>query len=131
MLSAILIDVDRMVGRLLMGFDLLSCHNQCAGVSGDCQQSMLRETLQHCNGALKACLETRQGAGNHISLRQLIEQRLCFVEIGGVEALGEPAVDRREKVAGFGVAALVAAQPGEACGGAQFPELGPLLLGDA
>jgi len=27
--------------------------------------------------------------------------------------------------------ALVAAEPGEARGGAQFPELGPLLLGDA
>ena len=28
--------------------------------------------------------------------------------MGGVEALGEPAVNRREKIAGFGVAALVA-----------------------
>ena len=48
-----------------------------------------------------------------------------------VEAFGEPAVDRREKVAGFGAATLVAAKPGEARGGAQFPELGPLLPGDA
>ena len=32
---------------------------------------------------------------------------------------------------GFNVAALVAAEPGEALGGAQFPELGVLLLGDA
>jgi hypothetical protein len=29
------------------------------------------------------------------------------------------------------VAALVAAEPGEAYGGAQFPKLGPLLCGDA
>jgi hypothetical protein len=29
------------------------------------------------------------------------------------------------------VASLVAAEPGEAQDGAQFPELGPLLLGDA
>jgi hypothetical protein len=29
------------------------------------------------------------------------------------------------------VPALVAAEPGEARGGTQFPELGPLLLGDA
>jgi hypothetical protein len=50
---------------------------------------------------------------------------------GGVEALGEPVVDRREEVVGFGTAALVAPEPGKAGGGAQFPELGPLLLGYA
>src|SRR5262249_3861912 len=43
----------------------------------------------------------------------------------------EPAVDWRQKVAGFAVAALVAAESGEAHGGAQFPELGFLLSGDA
>ena len=62
---------------------------------------------------------------------QLVEQRLRLFQIGGVEAFGEPAVDRREEIAGFGAAALVAAEPGEAHGGAQFPELGLLLLGDA
>ena len=62
--------------------------------------------------------------------RQFVEQRLRLFQIGGVEALGEPAVDRREEVAGFGVAALVAAEPGEARGGAQFPELCPLLRRD-
>src|ERR1700730_12241476 len=36
-----------------------------------------------------------------------------------------------QKIAGLCVATLVAAEPGEAHGGAQFPELGPLLLGDA
>jgi hypothetical protein len=46
--------------------------------------------------------------------RQRVEQRLCLFEIGCVEAFGEPAVNRREQVAGFGVAALVAAEPGEA-----------------
>jgi hypothetical protein len=35
------------------------------------------------------------------------------------------------KIAGFGLPTLVAAEPGEARGGAQFPELGLLLLGDA
>jgi len=47
------------------------------------------------------------------SSRQFVEQRLCLSKIGRVEAFGEPAVDRREKVAGFGVAALVAAEPDE------------------
>src|SRR5438477_3920450 len=62
--------------------------------------------------------------------RQFVQQRLCLFQIGGVETFGEPTVDRREEVAGFGVAALVAAEPGEARGGAQFPELSLLLLGD-
>src|ERR1700732_4769012 len=62
---------------------------------------------------------------------QLAEQFLRLLQIGGIEALGKPAVDRREKIAGFSAAALVAAEPGEARGGAQFPQLGPLLLGDA
>ena len=41
-----------------------------------------------------------------------------------VEAFGEPVVDRREQIAGFGAAAPVAAQSDEARGGAQFPEFG-------
>src|SRR6266478_1404454 len=45
------------------------------------------------------------------SSRKLVEQRLRLFEIGRIEAFGEPAVDRGEKVAGFGVTALVAAQP--------------------
>src|SRR5262249_55523935 len=61
---------------------------------------------------------------------QLVEQRLCLLEIGSIEAFGEPAVDRREQIAGFGAAALVAAEPGEAHGGTQLPEFGLLLSGD-
>ena len=38
------------------------------------------------------------------SSSQFVEQRFCLFEVGGVEAFGEPAVDRREKVAGFGAA---------------------------
>src|SRR6516162_7715920 len=52
-----------------------------------------------------------------------VKQRLCLFQIGCVEALGKPAVDRREQVVGLGTAALVAPQPGEASRGAQFPEL--------
>jgi hypothetical protein len=65
------------------------------------------------------------------NLTKLVEQRLRVFEVGRVEAFGEPREDRREEVAGFGVMTLVATQPGEARGGAQFPELGLLLLGDA
>ena len=48
------------------------------------------------------------------SSRQLIEQRLRLHQVGRIETFGEPAVDRREDVAGFSVAALVAAKPCEA-----------------
>ena len=50
--------------------------------------------------------------------RQLVEQRLGFFQVGGVEALGKPVVDRREEVAGVGKAALVAVEPGQVCGSA-------------
>ena len=63
--------------------------------------------------------------------RQLVEQLLRSFQIGRVEALGEPAVDRGEEVAGLTPAALIAAEPSEARGGPQFPELGLLLHGDA
>ena len=39
------------------------------------------------------------------SSRQLVEQRFRLFQVGGVEALGEPGVDRGEQVAGFGAAA--------------------------
>jgi hypothetical protein len=58
-----------------------------------------------------------------------VEQRFCLFEIGHREAFGEPAVDRREKVAGFDVTSLVATQTGEAHDAAQFPELGPPRYG--
>src|ERR1700720_253837 len=64
-------------------------------------------------------------------LVERIQQRLRLSQIGRVEAFGEPAVDWREKVAGFGVTALVAPEPGEARSCTQFPELGFLLHGDA
>ena len=61
---------------------------------------------------------------------QLVEQRLCLFQIGCVEAFGEPAIDRLEKIAGFGGATLVAAEPRETRSGAQFPKLSFLLLGE-
>jgi hypothetical protein len=43
-----------------------------------------------------------------------VEQRLCLSEVLWFEAFGEPAVDRRERIARFGVATLVMAEAGEA-----------------
>src|SRR5215813_11353040 len=70
------------------------------------------------------CQMTRGGSP------QLVQQSLRLFQIGCVEALSEPAVDRSEEVAGFGAAAVVAEQTREAGGGTQFPHLGFLLLGD-
>src|SRR5439155_16152974 len=51
--------------------------------------------------------------------------------VGGVEALGEPAVNRREETARFGPPALLAPQPGEAGRSAQLIGLGLLPARDA
>src|SRR5215468_3073701 len=55
--------------------------------------------------------------------RQFVEQRFCLLEVRCFEAFGEPAIDGCEQVADFSMAALAAAEPGEARGGTQFPEL--------
>ncbi len=51
---------------------------------------------------------------------KLLEQRLRLLQVGGIEALGEAAVDRREKVASFGRFALVVPEAREV---ARFPLL--------
>ena len=42
---------------------------------------------------------------------QLIEQRLGLLQIERVEAFGEPAIHRREKLAGLIPLALIASEP--------------------
>ena len=37
----------------------------------------------------------------HFRLHDLVEQRLCLFQIERVEAFGDPAVDRSEKIAGL------------------------------
>ena len=63
--------------------------------------------------------------------RQRVEQRFCVFQVGRIEPLGEPAVDRHEQIAGLSAAALVAEEPDEAHSGAQFSQLGLLLAGKA
>ena len=38
---------------------------------------------------------------------EFLQQRLRLLEIGRVKALGEPAIDRRQQLAGLGVLALL------------------------
>jgi hypothetical protein len=45
---------------------------------------------------------------------QICQQRLGLLQVGGVKALGEPAVDRREDLARFVALALLPPQPAQA-----------------
>jgi hypothetical protein len=56
-----------------------------------------------------------------LSNGQLIEQRLGLLQIARVEALGEPVVDRSEKIAGLIPLALIAPEARHAHRGAKFP----------
>jgi hypothetical protein len=49
---------------------------------------------------------------------EFVEQGPRLFESGCIEAFGKPAVDRREKLTRFGVAALIATESGKAHSGA-------------
>jgi hypothetical protein len=61
---------------------------------------------------------------------QRVEQRPSALQVGGVKALGEPAVDWREDVVRLGTSALIAPQPGEAGRRPEFPHSCILSPGD-
>ena len=63
--------------------------------------------------------------------RELAQESPCLFEVSGVEALGEPAVDRREQIESFHPPALLAPQSGEITDGAQFQRFCLLGLCDA
>ena len=52
-------------------------------------------------------------------------------QIGGIEALGEPAVDGSEEIGGFSPPTLLAPQPGQVRDSAQFQRFRLLRLRDA
>ena len=60
-------------------------------------------------------------------LAEWCEQRLGLFQIKRIEALGEPAVYRSEKIAGLIPLALIAPEPRHAHRGAKFPGFGLLL----
>ena len=55
-------------------------------------------------------LEGRKGVSAGVVLRQRFQQRLSFLEVGRVKALGEPVVDRRQQLVGCGALALALPQ---------------------
>src|SRR5712691_3073909 len=58
---------------------------------------------------------------------EFVEQRLRLFQILGIEAFGEPAVDRCEKIAGLAAPRLFGQQAGEADSGAQLEPARALL----
>src|SRR5215472_3312061 len=62
--------------------------------------------------------------------RQLIEQRLRSLQVERIEALGEPAVDRCEKIVGLLSFALIAPEARHTCRCAKFPGFSLLLARD-
>src|ERR1700720_4312146 len=87
------------------------------------QLRLVPEPDLYCRRVMKA----KQG---QLRLERL-EKRLGLFQVGSVEAFGKPTVDGSEEITPFDVPSLVTPKSGEAHGGAQFPELGPLPLGDA
>src|SRR5215831_10868174 len=66
----------------------------------------------------------------HARRTQLLEHRLCFLQIGGVEALGEPVVDFGEYRTRFVATASMVQHSREAGGCAQLVHFCPLAARD-
>jgi hypothetical protein len=64
------------------------------------------------------------------ALRQRVEQHSGLLEVGGIEALGEPAVDWRQQGASLSALAVALPQPRQARGSPEFPGFGVLLARD-
>src|SRR4051812_32087668 len=62
---------------------------------------------------------------------KLIEQCLSLPEIGGAEALDEPAVNRSQEISGLRASTLLTPELGKTRGGAQLPVPGTLAPGNA
>src|SRR5215831_9078539 len=71
-----------------------------------------------------------KGVSTGVALRQRIQQYLRRLQVSGVKALGEPAVDRCQQFVGFGALALALPQASQAGGGAQLPGFGLLAAGN-
>ena len=79
------------------------CRNSC--LAAGAFSARLAPELQYSDP------ETVTGKSESPGSGQLLKQRLRLDEIARVEALGEPAVDGRQQLAGLGGTALLAQQP--------------------
>src|SRR5215472_10241699 len=72
----------------------------------------------------------RKGVSTGVALRQYVQQCFRLLEVGGVKALGEPAIDRGQELARFQALALLLPEASEAHGGPQLQGLRLLAAGD-
>src|SRR5262249_59465896 len=61
--------------------------------------------------------------------RQRCQERLRLLKVGGVKALGEPAIDCRQQCVGLGPLALLLPQACQAGGSPEFQGFGLLAVG--
>src|SRR5918992_5249526 len=94
------------------------------------------ETNKHCfstsftvTDLLTSLFQIKTKRLNVLGSCQRVEQRLGVLKVRRVEALGEPAVDRREEVVGLVPPALVSPQAGPGGGCSPIPKRRPLALG--
>src|SRR6516164_802506 len=76
-----------------------------------------------------ALLESK-GVSTGVALHQRVQQYLRLLQVSGVKALGEPAVDRCQQFVGFGALALALPEASEAGGRPQLQGLDLLTPGD-
>src|SRR5262245_50426126 len=89
--------------------------------------SLGRGALCHATTCRATCHKRERTA---LSSRERLQQRLRLLEVGGVKALGEPAIDCRQQFVRLGALALLLPQAAQAHGGAQLPGLGLLAAGN-
>ena len=70
-----------------------------------------------------------KGVSTGVALRQRVQQCLRLLQVRGVNALGEPAIDGREQAGGLRTLALLLPQPTQAQRGAQLQRPGLLAAG--
>src|SRR5262245_29375296 len=97
--------------------------------------SCLQSTVGSVQGSLLVRLGSADeklsyGAIGSSGSRQLFQQRLGLLEVSGIKALGEPAIDWSQQRVGRSTLALALPQAREAYRGTQFPGLGLLAVGN-
>src|SRR6185436_10698842 len=70
------------------------------------------------------------GWGRLVLAPEFLQQRFRLLQVGGVKALGEPAVDRRQQRAGFSVLVLLLPEARQARGCAQLQRPRFLVAGN-
>ena len=64
----------------------------------------------------------RRLGGEQPFLGKAFKKRLRALQVGSIEAFGEPAVDRREQVVGVPALAPIGPEPGEIAGGSKLED---------